>query len=59
MSYESMNYRKKNWSKNQNTIDELMAKIQELQNEVNCMNGSREFKDAESVRSGQLSHVPQ
>ena len=39
------------------TILELTAKIQELQNEVNCMNDSRDFKDAESVRSG-LSHVP-
>ena len=38
------------------TILELTAKIQELQNEVNCMNSSRDFKDAESVRSGQ-SHV--
>ena len=33
------------------TILELTAKIQELQNEVNCMNDSRDFKDAESVRS--------
>ena len=41
---------------NQDTIDELTARIQELQNEVNCMNDSRDFKDAESVRSGQ-SHV--
>ena len=39
------------------TILELTAKIQELQNEVNCMNDSRDLKDAESVRSG-LSHVP-
>ena len=39
------------------TIDELTARIQELQNEVNCMNDSRDFKDAESVRSGP-SHVP-
>ena len=39
------------------TVFELTAKIQELQNEVNCMNGSRDFKDAEPVRSGQ-SHVP-
>ena len=39
------------------TILELTAKIQELQNEVYCMNDSRDFKDAESVRSG-LSHVP-
>ena len=38
------------------TILELTAKIQGLQNEVNCMNDSRDFKDAESVRSGQ-SHV--
>ena len=38
------------------TILDLTAKIQELQNEVNCMNDSRDFKDAESVRSGQ-SHV--
>ena len=41
----------------QDTIHELMARIQELQNEVNCMKDSRDFKDAESVRSG-LSHVP-
>ena len=41
---------------NQDTIDELTARSQELQNEVNCMNDSRGFKDAESVRSG-LSHV--
>ena len=39
------------------TILELTARVQELQNEVNCMNDSRDFKDAESVRSG-LSHVP-
>ena len=44
-------------TENQDTIKELTARIQELQNEVNCMNDPREFKDAESVRSG-LSHVP-
>ena len=38
-------------------ILELTGKIQELQNEINCMNDSRDLKDAESVRSG-LSHVP-
>ena len=38
------------------TILELTGKIQELQNEINCMNDSRDNKDAESVRSGQ-SHV--
>ena len=40
----------------QDTILELTAKIQELQNEINCMNDSRDFQDAESVRSGH-SHV--
>ena len=35
------------------TILELKGKIQELQNEINCMNDSRDFQDAESVRSGQ------
>ena len=41
---------------NQDTINELTARIQELQNEVSCMNDLRDFKDSESVRSG-LSHV--
>ena len=40
----------------QDTVLELTGKIQELQNEINCMNDSRDFKDAESVRSGH-SHV--
>ena len=36
----------------EDTILELTGKIQELQNEINCMNDSRDFQDAESVRSG-------
>ena len=40
----------------QDTILELTGNIQELQNEINCMNDSRDFQDAESVRSGH-SHV--
>ena len=40
----------------QDTIQELLGKIQDLQNEINCMNDSRDFQDAESVRSGH-SHV--
>ena len=40
----------------QNTIMELSGRLQELQNEVNCINYSKEFQDAESVRSGN-SHV--
>ena len=39
------------------TILELTGRNQELQNEINCMNDSRDFKDAESVCSG-LSPVP-
>ena len=40
----------------QNTIMELFARLQELQIEVNCVNDSKDFQDAESVRSGN-SHV--
>ena len=40
----------------QNTILELSGRVQELQNEVNCMNDSKDFQDAESIRSG-ISHV--
>ena len=38
------------------TILELTGTIQKLQNEIYCMSHSRDFQDAESVRSGQ-SHV--
>ena len=37
------------------TIFELTGKIEELQNEINCLIGSSDFQDAESVRSGQQS----
>ena len=40
----------------QNTILELSGRVQELQNEVNCMNDSLDSQYAESVRSGN-SHV--
>ena len=40
----------------QDTFLELTGKIQDLQNETNCMNDSKEFQDAESIRSGN-SHV--
>ena len=40
----------------QDTILELTGKLQELQNEINCMSDSKEFQDAESIRSGN-SHV--
>ena len=38
------------------TILELTGKIQDLQNEIDCMNESRDFQDAETVRSGHF-HV--
>ena len=40
----------------QNTILELSGRIQELQNEINFMNDSKDFQDAEAIRSGN-SHV--
>ena len=40
----------------QNIILELSGRVQELHNEVNCMNDSKDFQDAESIRSGN-SHV--
>ena len=38
------------------TCCKLSGRVQELQNEVNCMNDSKDFQDAESIRSGN-SHV--
>ena len=40
----------------QDTILELTGKIQDLQNEIHCVNDSKDFQDAESIRSGN-SHV--
>ena len=40
----------------QNTIMVLSGRLQEVQNEVNCMNDSKDYQDVESVRSGN-SHV--
>ena len=36
----------------QKIIMGLSGRLQELQNKVNCMNDSKDFQDAESVRSG-------
>ena len=71
-SYRKVSIRWKNWSgfkglhshgfsirkllEDRDTILKLTGKIQKLQNEINCMNDSRDFQDAESVRIGQ-SHV--
>ena len=40
----------------QDTILELTGKTQDFQNEINCMNDSKDFQDAESIRSGNF-HV--
>ena len=40
----------------QNSILLLSSRVQELQNEVNCMNDSKDFQDGESVRNGNF-HV--
>ena len=53
-AFDTMARRK--FIEDQNTILELGQRVQELQSEVNCMNHSKDFQDAESVRSGN-SHV--
>ena len=49
--------REENSSRIRTLFWELSGRVQELQNEVNCMNDSKDFEDAESVRSGN-STVP-
>ena len=44
-------FTKQKFIEDQKTIMELSGRLQELQNEVNCMNDSKDFQDAESVRS--------
>ena len=53
-AFDTMARRK--FIEDQNTILELGQRVQELQNEINCMNDSKDFEDAESIRSGN-SHV--
>ena len=53
-TFDTMARRK--FIEDQNTILELSGRVQELQDEVHCMNDSKDFQDAESVRSGN-SHV--
>ena len=54
--YIRYNFEERKLVEDRDAILELTGKIQELQNEINCMNDSRDFQDAESARSGQ-SHV--
>ena len=52
----SIRSRDENSSRIRTLLLELSGRVQELQNEVNCLNDSKDFQDAESVRSGN-SHV--
>ena len=49
-------FAQKKFIEDQKIIMELSGRLQELQNEVNCMNDSKDFMDAESICSGN-SHV--
>ena len=49
-------FAQKKFIKDQKIILELSGRLQEPQNEVNCMNDSKDFRDAESICSGN-SHV--
>ena len=49
---------KANLMENQTVVNDLMNKVEELLCEINGMYDPRDFKDAESVRSGTFSHVP-
>ena len=49
-------FAQKKFIEDQKIIMEFSGRLQELQNEVNCMNDSKDFQDAESIRSGN-SHV--
>ena len=49
-------FTKQKFIEDQKIIMELSGKLQELQNEVNCMNDSQDFRDAETICSGN-SHV--
>ena len=48
----------KNVEKVRLLLQELTSQIQELQDRMNLMNGSGEFRDVESICSGKLSNVP-
>ena len=51
-AFDTMARRK--FIEDQNTILELGQRVQELQSDVNCMNDSKDFQDAESIRSGKF-----
>ena len=50
--HKNLNEMERRLVEDQDTILELTGKIQDLQNEINCVNDSKDFQDAESIRSG-------
>ena len=46
-----------NLRENHETIQRLTSQLQEMQDQMNSMNVSREFQGVESNHSGRLSHV--
>ena len=45
------------WRENQETIQQLTSRLQQMQEQMNSMDGSGDFQDAESKTSVRLSHV--
>ena len=52
-------FTQKKFIEDQKTIMELSGRLQELQNEVNFMNDSKDFMDAESICSGMFFFISQ
>ena len=57
MNFMLMNSQGQKLQENQNTINNLMDRVRELQCEINYMHDSKGFMDVESVHSGHFSHV--
>ena len=51
-------FTQKKFIEDQKIIMELSGRLQELQNEVNCMNDSKDFMDAESICSVEIHTLP-
>ena len=51
-------FARRKFIEDQNTIMELSGRVQELQNEVNCVNDSKDFQDAESEFAVEIPTLP-
>ena len=58
MNFMLMNSHPQKLQNNQNAINNVMDRVRELPCEMNYMRDSNNFNDAQSMRRGQLSHVP-